>query len=90
ERSFYICKNIKFPELTNNEGASKIKNRNKYLKDELEKYIRPPKGDKKTNISYELKEDTIKAHSLHKGADSLKHFIKKEKKKSYKNKGKHE
>ncbi|KOB59244.1 hypothetical protein PFHG_01000 [Plasmodium falciparum HB3] len=88
ERSFYICKNIKFPELTNNEGASKIKNRNKYLKDELEKYIRPPKGDKKTNISYELKEDTIKAHSLHKGADSLKHFIKKEKKKSYKKKKK--
>ncbi|KYN98090.1 hypothetical protein PGSY75_1228900 [Plasmodium gaboni] len=84
ERSYYICKHVKFPELKKNEGANKIKNRNKILKDELEKYIKPTKRDKKTNISYGLKEDTIKAHSLHKGADSLKHFIKKEKKKSYK------
>ncbi|CRH02711.1 conserved Plasmodium protein, unknown function [Plasmodium relictum] len=61
EHSFYICKNIKFPELKKDENI-KTKNRNKFLNDELQRYIRPQIPKKNSNIS-DLKSKTIEAHS---------------------------
>ncbi|SBT49684.1 conserved Plasmodium protein, unknown function [Plasmodium ovale wallikeri] len=61
EEAFYICKNVKFPELK--EGTDiKTKNRNKFLHDELQKYIRPQSIKKKNKFS-ELRYETVEAHS---------------------------
>ncbi|SCP03572.1 conserved Plasmodium protein, unknown function [Plasmodium malariae] len=63
EHSFYICKNAKFPELQNGENTKTL-NRNKYLNDELQEYMRPQSSVHKNNLKIkELKEETIQAHS---------------------------
>ncbi|CRG93593.1 conserved Plasmodium protein, unknown function [Plasmodium gallinaceum] len=79
ENSFYICKNVKFPELKKDDQF-RTKNRNKFLNNELQKYMRPQTHKKNSNI-HGLKSKTIESHSSEKGSKSLKIFLKKEKKK---------
>ncbi|EUD74516.1 hypothetical protein YYG_00467 [Plasmodium vinckei petteri] len=87
--SFYICKNIKFPELINKDNDI-TKSKNGKDKD-FQKYL-APKTVKKNSQFSELPEEVIKANSTSaKGFKSLEIFLKKENKKSIqKNKNEHE
>ncbi|SCM25400.1 conserved Plasmodium protein, unknown function [Plasmodium chabaudi adami] len=87
--SFYICKNIKFPELINKDNDIP---KSKSGKDkDFQKYLAPKPVKRNGQIS-ELPEEVIKANSTStKGFKSLEIFLKKENKKYIqKNKNEHE
>ncbi|GAW83665.1 hypothetical protein, conserved [Plasmodium gonderi] len=80
DQSFYICKNVKFPELNQEEDFGKSENHRKFLNDQLKQYIRPSVQKRNSNTP-ELTEETIEAHSSsRKGSQSLQIFLKKKKK----------
>ncbi|SBO20628.1 conserved Plasmodium protein, unknown function [Plasmodium knowlesi strain H] len=90
EMSFYLFKNVKFPELpaelSSGEGLSSGEKKRKNLNDELKKYIRPraqvdANTQKRNSNVPELTEETIQAHcSSSQGSRSLEIMLKKKRK----------
>ncbi|VWU51412.1 conserved protein, unknown function [Hepatocystis sp. ex Piliocolobus tephrosceles] len=81
DKSFYICKNVKFPQLKTESEHIEKRNRREYVDKELQKYINP-KSKKKSTVTSEIKSETIKANTpSEKGSKSLNLFLKKQKKK---------
>ncbi|CXJ23669.1 conserved Plasmodium protein, unknown function [Plasmodium berghei] len=77
--SFYICKNIKFPELINKDNDIPKSKNGKDINLDFQKYLAPKTVKKNSKIS-ELSEETIKANSTSvKGFKSLELFLKKKK-----------
>ncbi|ANQ11150.1 Uncharacterized protein PCOAH_00053950 [Plasmodium coatneyi] len=84
EQSFYLFKNVKFPELptelSSEEGLGPGDKRRKNLNEELKKYIRPRAQKRNSNVP-ELTEETIEAHSSStQGSRSLEIMLKKKRK----------
>ncbi|EUD66005.1 hypothetical protein C922_03475 [Plasmodium inui San Antonio 1] len=84
EQSFYLFKNVKFPELpadlSSEEGLGQGDKKRKNPNDQLKKYLRPRPQKRNSNVP-ELTEETIQAHcSSAQGSRSLEIMLKKKRK----------